>query len=134
MRKLLEGPAAEFAAGRMDQRQIGPLRRAASDLATNQQTHDWTLRWSDFDEQFHRTIAECSGNRRLAKDISRYQLLHRGFNRTSADFESLQQALAEHLEILDALEARNGSRARQAMEAHISFWQSYFSIKFHDET
>ena len=78
-------------------------------------------------------IAESCGNRRLAVDISRYRLLHRGFNRVSTDFKSLQQALAEHLDILDALEARDTERARQAMEAHIGFWQVYFTEKFQEE-
>lgn len=132
MRKLLEGLAAELSAGRMDQRQFHPLRRTADELAGGD-VHDWTRRWSDFDEQFHRVIAESSGNRRLAQDISRYHLLHRGFNRVSTDFDSLQGALAEHVEILDALEARDGAAARAAMEAHISHWQVYFAEKFHDQ-
>ena len=89
--------------------------------------------WSDFDEMFHQTIAESCGNRRLAEDVARYRLLHRGFNRVSTDYEVLQQALAEHIEILDALEARDGQRARAAMKAHIDYWQIYFSEKFQKE-
>lgn len=133
MRKLLEGPAAEMAAGRMDQRQFTPLRRMASELQQKPDAPDWTRLWSNFDEEFHRLIAENAGNRRLAEDIARYRLLHRGFNRVSTDFDSLQQALAEHLEILAALEARDGLRARRAMEAHISVWQVYFTEKFHED-
>lgn len=133
IRKLLEGPAAEMAAGRMDERQFAPLRRMADELATQKKSADWTRRWSDFDDQFHRTIAESSGNRRLAEDIARYHLLHRGFNRVSTDVASLQQALAEHVDILDALVARDGARARQAMEAHIGYWQLYFVEKFHED-
>lgn len=133
MRKLLEGLAAELAAGRMDQRQFGPLRRMVVELEDETAIEDWTRRWSDFDEAFHRTIAESSGNRRLAKDISRYHLLHRGFNRVSTDFDSLQQALAEHLLILSALEARDGQAARAAMESHIGYWQLFFAEKFHGE-
>ncbi len=132
IRKFLEGPAAELAAGRLDQRQLRPLRQMADQLQSKQQSVDWIRRWSDFDERFHQSIAEGSGNRRLAQDVARYRLLHRGFNRITTDFRSLQQALAEHLEILDALEGRDGSRARQAMEEHIAFWQLYFVEKFHD--
>lgn len=133
IRKLLEGPAAEMAAGRIDQRQLGPLQQMAEGLATGPELPDWTRRWSDFDEQFHREIALCSGNRRLAEDIARYQLLHRGFNRVGTDFDSLQQALAEHIEILNALESRDGVGARRAMEKHIGNWQVYFSEKFRDD-
>lgn len=133
LRKFLEGPAAELAAGRMDQRQFKPLRSAADELQDERMSVDWTHRWSVFDEQFHRLIAESSGNRRLADDIARYRLLHRGFNRITTDYDSLQQALAEHLEILDALETRNGAQARAAMERHIGFWQVYFVEKFHED-
>ena len=133
IRRLLEGPAAEMAAGRMDQRQFGPLRGMVEELSGRKISVDWTRQWSDFDDQFHRTIAESSGNRRLAQDIARYHLLHRGFNRVSTDYKSLQRALAEHVEILDALEARDGSRARSLMESHISYWQIYFVEKFHED-
>lgn len=133
MRKLLEGPAAELAAGRMDQRHFKPLRTAAEELTQQSSSVDWTHRWSDFDELFHQTIAQCSGNRRLADDIARYRLLHRGFNRISTDYDSLQRALAEHMDILDALEARDGPRANHAMQAHIEFWQVYFVEQFHEQ-
>lgn len=137
IRRLLEGPATQMAAGRMDQRQLRPLQQmadelaaSASDVRRSESSADWTRRWSDFDERFHREIATCCGNRRLAEDIARYQLLHRGFNRVSTDFNSLQEALAEHREILDALVAQDGPRARQAMEDHISHWQIYFTERF----
>ena len=126
LRRFLEGPAAELAAGRMDERQLGPLRKAADDLKRAKAAVDWTRRWSDFDDQFHRTIAEASGNRRLAHDINRYRLLHRSFNRIATDQKSLQRALAEHLGILDALAHHDGPRARRLMDAHIRHWQQFF--------
>jgi DNA-binding GntR family transcriptional regulator len=48
----------------------------------------------------------------------------------STDVESLQRALKEHYEILDALEARNGARAREAMVNHIAAWQRHFVENF----
>lgn len=130
MRKILEGPAAELAAGRMDQRQLGPLRSQAEFLMNSIGHPDWLGRWADFDEEFHHTIAASSGNRRLANDIDRYRLLHRGFNITAFDPAALPQALEEHLRILDALDARNPQAARDAMMAHISHWQRYFVESF----
>lgn len=126
MRKFLEGPAAELAAGRMDVRTLGPLRAAAAKLEADPAARDWAARWADFDEQFHRTIAEASGNRRLAQDINRYRLLHKGFNHAATEPSVLQRALREHLEILAALEARDGRLARERMVAHIAEWQDYF--------
>lgn len=130
MRKFLEGPAAELAAGRMDARHLAPLRSRADDLRNNPERVDWKDRWVDFDEVFHRGIAECCGNRRLADDINRYQLLHRGFNKLSTDPKSLQTALIEHIAILDALEARDGVAARAAMIDHINTWQAFFVNHF----
>lgn len=128
LRKYLEGPAAELAAGRMDLRQIAPLRAAADALsALPPSARQWPKAWADFDELFHRTIAQASGNRRLAADIGRYRLLHRGFNLLSTDPHSLQkQALVEHIGILDAIEARDGRLARERMVAHIAEWQNFF--------
>lgn len=130
MRKFLEGPAAELAARRMDQRQLAPLRRVADELQTARRSADWTLRWAEFDEQFHEAIARGSGNRRLWQDIARYRLLHRGFNKMRTEVGTLQRALDEHLAILAALEAHDGRAARQAMVAHIEAWQSYFVRHF----
>jgi DNA-binding GntR family transcriptional regulator len=126
MRKLLEGPAAELAAGRMDRRHLSPLRSAANALRLKPKGADWTVQWAEFDDLFHSTIAEASGNRRLAHDINRYRLLHKGFNRLATEPEGLQSALAEHLGILEALEARDGALARERMVAHIVVWQDYF--------
>ncbi len=130
MRRILEGAAAELAAGRMDWRQLAPLREESRRLEESAESEDWTERWSEFDERFHAAIAEHCGNGRLTSDIGRYRLIHRGFNRVSTDYRSLQSALAEHLSILAALEARDGAAARVAMEAHIVTWQRYFVERF----
>ncbi len=126
MRKFLEGPAAELAAGRLDARQLAPLKAAAQALQDTSQEDHWTSRWAEFDDLFHTTIAQGSGNRRLVQDIGRYRLLHKGFNRAATDPQSLQQALHEHLEIIEALEAKNGKLARKRMVNHITAWQVYF--------
>lgn len=130
MRRLLEAPAAELAAGRMDGRQLAPLRETSDSLAAAGEADDWLRRWSDFDEQFHAAIAAGCGNSRLRSDIDRYRLIHRGFNRVGTDYASLQQAHAQHVEILAALEARDGKAARRAMETHLTTWQRYFVGRF----
>ena len=130
IRKYLEGPATELAAARMDARQFAPLRAEANRLGETHSTPQWTVQWAQYDELFHWTIAENCGNRRLAQDIGRYHLLHRGFNMISTDVDSLQHALAEHITILNALEQHNGPAARAAMLAHITHWQEYFIQHF----
>jgi len=126
MRKMLEGPAAELAAVRMDRRQLAPLRAAIDQLRAMPRGKDWTTQWAEFDDFFHCTIAEASGNLRLAKDINRYRLLHKGFNRMATEPGCLQAAMAEHAGILEALEMHNGPLARERMVAHIAAWQDFF--------
>jgi len=126
LRKLLEGHAAELAAGRMDARQLAPLELTAAQLREQLHQAEWAGQWAAFDEQFHREIAQACGNQRLGQDILRYRLLHRGFNKLSTTPEGLLTALAEHESILAALKARDGKLARERMVAHIDAWQQHF--------
>lgn len=126
LRKLLEGHAAELAAGRMDARQLAPLELIASQLRERLHQADWAQQWAAFDEQFHKEIALSCGNQRLCQDILRYRLLHRSFNKLSTTPAGLLTALAEHEAILSALKARDGKLARDRMMAHINTWQQHF--------
>jgi DNA-binding GntR family transcriptional regulator len=130
MRKLLEGRAAELAASRMDARTLACLRGTANQLAASSLAVDWQQRWIEYDEEFHDRIAHASGNRRLWIDISRYRLMHRGFNQIATNVDCLQTALDEHQEILSALEERNGGEAASAMVSHIETWQVFFVKNF----
>jgi len=130
MRKLLEGESAKLAAKKMDAAVLAELRAVADSLADNRDAVDWLARWIDHDERFHEAIAEASGNRRLWMDISRYRLLHRGFNQMATNVDVLQKALAEHIEILDALEKRAAKKAYTAMVSHIETWQKFFVENF----
>ena len=130
MRKLLEGEASRRAATRMDRATIALLRDIGEDLKANPDTTDYIERWADFDEEFHEEIAKASGSTRLYQDIVRYRLLHRGFNKLATTIDGLQNALAEHFQILDALEQQNGAKASQMMIEHIREWQAYFVSHF----
>jgi DNA-binding GntR family transcriptional regulator len=130
MRKLLEGEAARLAATRIDRPNLARLRVAADALAKGQKKPDWLERWADFDEDFHATIAQSAGSPRLYQDIVRYRLLHRAFNTLTTTVEVLQQALEEHVRILDALEKRDAKEAARQMVSHIQEWQTYFVNHF----
>jgi len=130
MRKLLEGKSVELAAERIDDEMLASLRRETDRLNESAGSVDWVQRWINHDEQFHESIAQSSGNRRLWMDVARYRLLHRGFNLMSTNAEVLQKALKEHEKILDALEKRDPTAARDAMVAHIATWQDYFVKSF----
>lgn len=130
MRILLEGEAARRAATRMDAKNLTELRTVIAQLSADLEDPGWIARWTDFDEQFHAAIAQASGSLRLARDISRYRMLHRGMNKLSTTVAVLQQAMTEHARILDALEARNPKTAESAMVDHLRQWQAYFVRQF----
>lgn len=130
MRKLLEGEAARRAAERIDRATLAHLRAMADELKATPDHEDYLSRWADFDAEFHEAIAKASGSARLWQDITRYRLLHRGFNKLAATVESLQQAMGEHTQILDALEKRDGETASRLMVEHIREWQAYFVNHF----
>jgi len=130
MRKLLEGEAARRAATRMDVEAIAKLRAIGEALKKDADRSDYLTHWADFDEGFHDAIAQAAGSARLWQDIARYRLLHRGLNKLAGNVESLQDALAEHFQILDALEKRDGEAASRSMVEHIQKWQAYFVAHF----
>jgi DNA-binding GntR family transcriptional regulator len=130
MRMLLEPEAARRAAIAIDPATLAHLRSVAEELQANRDPSDWQTRWADFDEEFHAMIARASGSRRLCQDIVRYRLLHRGFNKIAATVDELEQALQEHLQILDALERHDSAEAARAMAEHIKKWQAYFVEHF----
>jgi DNA-binding GntR family transcriptional regulator len=130
MRKILECEAAKRAATRIDRATLATLRAMADDLKSSRNQPDWLLLWSAFDEAFHEAIAKASGSRRLGYDIIRYRTLHRGFNKWNNNVENLQQALDEHVRILDALERRDPDAAAKGMLEHIQEWQAYFVNRF----
>ncbi len=126
MRKLLEGESARRAATRVERATIARLRNMGENLRNTSDATDYLTRWADFDEQFHEAIAQASGSKRLGQDIVRYRLLHRGLNKLAATVESLQDALTEHFQILEAIEKRDAEMASRRMVEHIQKWQAYF--------
>ncbi|HEY5314250.1 MAG TPA: GntR family transcriptional regulator, partial [Pirellulales bacterium] len=115
----LEAAAAERAATRIDRTTLAALRARARQIQAAHQALDWAEQALEFDLQFHATIAEWSGNRRLARDIERYRRLVRSFCRLTGSQENLEAAFVEHLAILDALEAGRPAAARKAMTVHV---------------
>lgn len=120
LRTCLEASAAERAAIHITTDRLKSLRREADALGRERESPRWTSLAIDFDGRFHDAIAEASGNRRLRDEVRRCRLLVRGFCRITGTPENLWEAYQEHLRILEALEARDASRTRKAMERHIS--------------
>jgi DNA-binding GntR family transcriptional regulator len=119
MRKILEGTAVEWAATRLEPERLTRLRQEADTLAAAPLGEAWPEQAISFDLHFHDVIAEASGNEFLCKDILRHRRLVQGFCRLTGTRENLRTAFEEHIRILEALEARDGAAARQAMVGHI---------------
>lgn len=130
MRQLLEGEAAAQAALRLDRPTLQSLAADCADLHKHLKSPKVLTLWADLDERFHRAIALASGNRRLAQDIFRYRLVHRGFNTIRFTADLVPQALAEHEHVLSALGARDPDAARSAMLTHLREWQAYYVRSF----
>ena len=76
------------------------------------------------DEAFHQAIAKACGNSVLLDTVQRYWLARNGplFERLGDYFEhpeSWQTAIAEHQQVMLAIEGRDPSAARKAMQKHL---------------
>lgn len=140
MRILLEGETSRLAATRIRKGELKKLfSRHEKVKEPIDDRNQWLEGWADYDELFHFTLAKASGNQRLANDVTRYRLLHRGLNlfgfeETQAPLETLRSAISEHAKILEALEKQDAEAARDAMRVHLRSWQEFFANLFKSES
>ncbi|HLW61606.1 MAG TPA: GntR family transcriptional regulator [bacterium] len=107
--------AAEFAP-------LASLSRVAEDWGALEarQPAMTLLDWLDADETFHTLVAEAGGNRRLVAMLQRINERLRIIRRI--DYTRPERATltrAEHLEILELIQARRAAAAADRMEQHI---------------
>lgn len=114
MRRLLEGAGVERATPLISDEQLARMRELHPPLSEHM-----TLAYDDYSHDFHRTIITAVGSQRLTaafesvyNDVRRLQYAGIGSPRPDLIYR-------EHMEILDALEARDQQRARKVMEDHI---------------
>jgi DNA-binding GntR family transcriptional regulator len=116
LRTMLEGHAAAQAADRVAPEMLAELHR---NVATIDAAIDRPL--PDVDTfQFHGLIIQAAASDRLGQMINRLVLqpiVHRTALRYDGD--QLRRSLAEHVEIVAALEARDRDWARAVMTSHI---------------
>jgi DNA-binding GntR family transcriptional regulator len=115
VRKAIEGAATELAASRISPDLLEHLRESPPPSAERM-----TLEYDAYTHQFHRSIIEAAGSPRLMlifddvyNDVRRIQ--YAGIGNPRPDLIH-----AEHVAILDALQAGDGEQARKLMEEHIS--------------
>jgi DNA-binding GntR family transcriptional regulator len=125
VRLALEGLAARLAAPRMHGEASGVLSRLVErmrDAATTGSPKDLI----PLDVEFHRSVAELSGNRYLARHValvSAQARLHFVASQLlSSDGLSISTS---HAELLDALQSHDPDLAERAMHKHIRVFGTY---------
>lgn len=121
LRTMLEGHAAAQAAERVTPEMLEKLHRnvAAIDAAIDRPLPDVDA-FLAMNAEFHALIIQAAASDRLAHMINRLVLqpiVHRTALRYDAD--QLRRSLAEHVEIVAALEAHDADWARAVMTSHI---------------
>lgn len=114
VRKIIEGAAAGLAAARIEGDLVAELRKLRPP-----QVKTMTLQYDEYANRFHRTIVQAAHSPRLLglfdqvyNDVRRIQ--YAGIGNPRPDLIHM-----EHEEILHALDAQDGDRARELMENHI---------------
>lgn len=117
VRKLLECDAAREAAKNVDAKELQKVRTEIEKLLENRVTSAKELR--AVDDMFHNLIAEASNNKlivELIKDLRRRTAMF--------DHDRMPSRLLpgnrEHLDVIDALEKRDGTLASARMARHIN--------------
>jgi GntR family transcriptional repressor for pyruvate dehydrogenase complex len=121
LRALLEGEAAALAAKRIKPRQAERLERQLAKMSRDLQEG---RRGAGADLEFHKAIADASGNRHL-RDLMSYlngrlvQIIRAARQNTRHGLGSSSQVQGEHLDILKAIKTGDANLARQAALKHL---------------
>jgi GntR family transcriptional repressor for pyruvate dehydrogenase complex len=120
-RRLIEGETCALAAQRISAGQLQQLQGLLDDMEHENQREDAT---EQADERFHRLIAEAAGNSALSATIGWLWQL-RNESEISTHFhqrvreEGSRPIIADHRDILGALEKHDPHEARSAMDRHL---------------
>jgi DNA-binding GntR family transcriptional regulator len=146
VRAELEGLAAELAAHRLHQEQLDLLHRSQTEfrealarmvsLRENGAHADAlaeTARWRHANDSFHQAVQEGAANDVLVATLAH---LHRSFPRDltstvlSESVTLLAENVEEHQEVLDAIERRDATAARELMVKHVRHAGALVTLRF----
>jgi DNA-binding GntR family transcriptional regulator len=119
MRLILEKASARLAAQRATNLQLENIQKNAG-FTYRYHDHQSYQEFLDLNAEFHTSIAFTSGNRRLSEAIGRLldsmmRIFHLGLELR----DSAEEMQSEHLQLADALSARDADRAEQIMQAQV---------------
>lgn len=135
VRRALECEATRNACGRIELAQLHELAEALRRMMTGKRRNaEYVKKARQLDSRLHDLIADSCGNRFLAMEIGRLKMLFRAFRDAAweerialNDFHRCSEEAGEHLEIVEALIARDAKRASRAMARHIRSGIRYWS-------
>ncbi|MGX1772231.1 GntR family transcriptional regulator [Nocardia brasiliensis] len=117
LRVLLEPPACRSAAAVMTSRDDEAM---LTEYRIMERTADGGAEYFAADERLHELILEASGNRRLAKFVAELrQTLALDGRHSVPRYQTVDTALKDHWDIIDALRKRDGVAAERAMRKHL---------------
>jgi GntR family transcriptional repressor for pyruvate dehydrogenase complex len=124
MRRVLEIPAASWAASHIDEVQLATLQRIVDRQKTTTIDDPGIV---SYDRNFHVTIAGASGNRLLAAFVSAIHDATRPAQFLCVTPEVGRSTVKQHLAILAAIRSGSPQDAADAMEEHLEYVLRYSS-------
>jgi len=118
VRRLLEGTAAEKAAERSEPEAIARMKSLADYPKFETTTESYRTRLGA-NAEFHIAVAAASQNGFLVDLVRHCLTQHNRVLSLGLDFPVHPSSVAEHHEVVDAIERRDPPGARQAMEHHL---------------
>ena len=119
-RAMIEGEAAALAAVMITCEQLGELELALHEMADRNPAV-----YENADKNFHRMIAEASGNKTMIAVVDQLWRIRDGSPAVHRAHQAIcdmdgQVRVAEHMEVFEALKMRDVATARYAMHQHFS--------------
>jgi DNA-binding GntR family transcriptional regulator len=121
VRQILESEACRLACGRIDPDALDFAYRQSEALASaTERSANWAQEQMDADRNLHDLIARSCGSERLRTELQRYWTLIDAVRMSLGHrYEAREQAVREHLAIIEALRGSNAQAAADAMTRHI---------------
>lgn len=120
IRRILETEATRSATGRIPAPELEELRQETTALIPGSEDPQWLAHAVAADRRLHEMIASACPNKRLSREIRRYDVLVQTVREViGADTAVQLRAIREHLAIVEALLAGTADEAAAAMARHI---------------
>lgn len=126
IRAVLEGLVSRTAARKAKPQHVAYLRALITSAIEHVTPRDWSV-YQQADKEFHGYIAAIVDDPLLMRILDAYQIL--SISLAQGLLRPPHETLPEHLEILDAIDARDPERAERAMVQHIRASMLYLKLR-----